>query len=65
MSLPAEIAALESLERLYLRKNRLTALPEDLGGLKNLEWLLLEGNAFPEAEQKRIREALPNCNIEF
>ena len=42
--LPNDISALEILEELYLRENRLTTLPWELGGLHLLTWLDLGQN---------------------
>lgn len=54
-----------SLEYLSLYGCGLTRLPEKIGDLKNLKELGLIGNRIGKQEQKRIKEALPNCDIKF
>jgi hypothetical protein len=43
----------------------LRQLPAGIGSPKNLRTLLLAGNAFPEAEQARIRRLLPQASVLF
>jgi len=59
------LARVQSLERLLLYGCNLTKLPDNIGDLKNLKELGLVGNNLDKAEQKRIRKALPNCNVIF
>jgi len=60
-----EITQLTNLTWLVLSSNDLTSLPPETGQLNNLTWLYLEGNNFPPAERTRIRQLLPNREIEF
>lgn len=53
-SLPAELWSLPSLKQLSLRDCRLTALPESLGNLQNLEWL----NITATSSNDTLRQAL-------
>jgi len=64
-SLPESIGNLTNLQRLYLRENQLTSLPASIGNLKNLHMLWLSDNNLTEAEKKRIKKLLPNCEIVF
>jgi Leucine-rich repeat (LRR) protein len=56
-----------------LRLSRLAAigevvvctLPAQIGELKNLKYLYLQGNKFSEEEQERIRKLLPKCEVVF
>lgn len=59
------IEKITSLEYLSLYGCSLTRLPERIGDLKNLKELGLIGNSIGKQEQKRIKEALPNCIIRF
>ena len=59
------MAKLRNLEYLYLYGCGLSKLPPDLGNLTKLKELGLVGNYFSAAEQKRIRNALPDCVIKF
>ena len=64
--LPQGIGSLSNLKWLRLNNNQLTAMPPDMTGLaKNLKVLYLIGNPIPLEEQKRIRAALPGCNVIF
>lgn len=63
--LPPQIGKLENLTILYLHSNQLSSLPPEIGQLKNLEHLNLVNNPITEAEQEKIRQWLPNCEIEF
>jgi Leucine-rich repeat (LRR) protein len=63
-ALPASIGRLRKLSRLVLDDNRLARLPvEALAGLP-LEHVSLSGNDLPEAEIRRLREALPAARVE-
>lgn len=65
-TLPASLGRMTSLKWLRLSGNQITALPADLGGLAtNLRRLYLKGNPIPEPEKKRIKAALPRCEIFF
>jgi Leucine-rich repeat (LRR) protein len=65
-AIPASLGKSESLKWLRLNDNLITAMPDDLGGLaKNLRRLYLRGNPIPDAEKKRIQQALPNCQVIF
>jgi hypothetical protein len=56
-----------------LRLSRLAAigevvvctLPAQIGELKNLRYIGLEGNKFSKEEQERIRKLLPECWVKF
>ncbi len=63
--LSEEIGNLTSLTELYLYQNKLTKIPKEIGNLTNLKYLNLSDNKFPEEEKQKIREWLPNCNIQF
>ena len=64
-SLPESIGNLTKLEELYLVENQLTSLPESIGDLTNLRALWLYDNNLTNAERKKIKKLLPNCEIEF
>jgi hypothetical protein len=64
-SLPESFGNLTHLIAVDLTNNRLTSLPESIGNLTNLRDLWLRGNPISPAEQARIRNLLPNCNIYF
>ena len=59
------IEKISSLEYLSLDGCRVTKLPERIGDLKNLKELGLIGNNIDKQEQKRIKEALPDCIVRF
>lgn len=59
------LTKLVGLEYLSLNGCGLTKLPENIGDLKKLKLLGLAGNRFGQAEQTRIKQALPNCTIKF
>jgi hypothetical protein len=54
-----------SLEFVSLSGCHLTEMPLNIGNLKHLKELDLEGNSIDEKEQTRIKKALPNCTIRF
>lgn len=64
-NLSANVAKLRFLRELNLSDNELSALPTEIAQLKNLEILNLSGNLIPPAEQDKIRELLPDCNVYF
>jgi internalin A len=60
----APIAELKELRLLYLERNRITSVTA-LAGLHRLELVNLAGNPIPRSEVELLREALPNCRIDF
>ena len=61
-SLPPEIGQLQNLISLWLSGNDLTSLPPEIGQLQNLTELDLYDD-IPEAERKKIKSWLPNCEV--
>ena len=59
------LTKIETLEYLWLYGCGLTKLPKDISNLKNLKQLGLVGNNLDKNEQQRIKNALPNCIINF
>jgi Leucine-rich repeat (LRR) protein len=59
------IEKIVSLEFLSFYGCHLTEMPANIGNLKHLKELDLEGNSISIKEQIRIKKALPNCNITF
>ena len=59
------IEKIVSLEFLSLEGCQLTSMPANIGNLKHLKVLQLEGDYFKEEEKIRIKKALPNCKITF
>jgi Leucine-rich repeat (LRR) protein len=64
-TLPKEMGELKNLQKLYLEGNQLSTLPKEIAELKNLKYLNLTRNPISDTEQKRIRELLPKCSIDF
>jgi len=64
-SLPESILNLMNLQTLSLSGNQFTTLPEWIGNLTNLQVLWLDDNNLTEAEKKRIKKLLPDCEIGF
>lgn len=63
---PEALVALPSLRNLDLRGNAgITALPANIGDMKALRTLTLAGCRIPKEERDRIRQALPECVINF
>ena len=63
---PTVLVALPSLRNLDLRGNaNITALPANIGEMKALRTLTLAGCRLPKEERDRIRQALPECVINF
>ena len=60
----APIAQLTEIKILYLERNRITNVTA-LAGLQRLELVSLGGNPIPRSEVELLREALPNCRIDF
>ena len=58
------LAGLGRLKRLYLSRNHIRDVSA-LSGLKNLYELELHGNPISQAEVDALRQALPNCRVEF
>jgi Leucine-rich repeat (LRR) protein len=54
-----------SLEFLSFYGCHLTNMPTNIGNLRHLKKLALDGNPINEKEKIRIKKALPNCNITF
>ncbi|MEN9910376.1 MAG: hypothetical protein RLZZ540_3535 [Bacteroidota bacterium] len=59
------IEKIVSLEFLSFYGCHLTEMPANIGNLKHLKELDLEGNLINKKEQIRIKRALPNCRIRF
>lgn len=59
------VEKITGLEHLSLFGCGLRRLPARIGDLKKLKKLGLVGNNIGKQEQKRIKEALPNCEINF
>ncbi len=64
-TIPGAIGQLSQLQRLDLSSNELVTLPPEIQQLTQLETLSLCGNAFPAAEQERLRALLPNTEVVF
>ena len=56
---------MNSLESLYLDGNQLVALPEEIGQLRALKVLKLNGNPLSIKEKGRTRRLLPGCMIVY
>jgi Leucine-rich repeat (LRR) protein len=63
--IPVWVGEMQTLRRLDLEGNKISALPSEIGLLKQLQWLRVDGNTIPTAERKRIRGLLPDCQIIF
>lgn len=63
--IPPEIGNLKNLEVLWLTKNQLKSLPQEICQLTKLKELGLTDNPILRKERKRIQKLLPNCKIEF
>ncbi len=61
----SNLTSLKNLNQLLLFGCRLSKLPADIGRLSNLKYLGLTGNDLDVQEIKRIRKALPDCEIIF
>jgi Leucine-rich repeat (LRR) protein len=60
---PKVLLQLQQLRHLDLRENKLTALPKEIGGLKNLEVIYLAGNSFTKEQRVEYRAWLPKTKI--
>ncbi len=66
VDLPPALLELPNLRNLDLRGNgAITALPPNVGDMKALRTLTLSGCRIPKAERDRIRQALPECVVNF
>ncbi|HAS43327.1 MAG TPA: hypothetical protein DCS93_22800 [Microscillaceae bacterium] len=63
--LPAEIGQMQSLVWLHLNGNRITHLPKEIKALQNLRELWIQTNPIADDEIAKLREWLPNCQINF
>lgn len=63
--LPDSIGKLSKLKTLDISYNAITSLPESIIDLQQLEDFNLTKNPIADKEIERLREALPNCKIEF
>lgn len=59
------VEKISGLEHLSLYGCGLKKMPEKIGDLKKLKELGLVGNNIDKQEQKRIKEALPDCIVRF
>jgi len=59
------ISEIPSLEEAYFFGCSISKLPDDLSALKKLKKLGLTGNQISASEIKRIKEALPQCEVVF
>lgn len=64
-TIPDSIDNLENLEILNLSKNKIKSLPESIKNLTNLKYLYLRQNPISESEKEKIKNWLPNCEIDF
>ena len=63
---PEALVGLPALRNLDLRGNAgITALPANVGDMKALRTLTLAGCRIPKEERDRIRQALPECVVNF
>ncbi len=59
------LMALKNLNQLWLYGCGLSKLPENIGDLCNLKFIGLGGNNLDSSEIRRIRRALPNCEVYY
>lgn len=59
------LTTLKNLNRLLLYGCRLSKLPDSIGNLTNLKFIGLVGNNLDSFEIKRIKKALPNCEVHY
>jgi Leucine-rich repeat (LRR) protein len=60
-----EPAKLRQLTTLDLWDNQLTSLPPEIGQLSQLTELNLGGNSLSDAQIRKLRRMLPNCEVRF
>lgn len=63
--IPVYLMKAPKLVSLDLRQNDINRLPEDLSALRQLRYLDLKGNPLSADDVARLREALPDTEIEF
>jgi len=59
------LTSLKSLNHLLLYGCGLSKLPDNIGELTNLKFIGLVGNNLDSSEIKRIKKALPNCEVYY
>jgi Leucine-rich repeat (LRR) protein len=59
------LMALKNLNQLWLYGCGLSKLPKNIGDLSNLKFIGLVGNNLDSSELRRIRKALPNCEVYY
>lgn len=64
-TLPDYIGEFQKLERLSLLKNNFSEIPDCIYKLKNLKELSLKENPLSKSELKKIKKALPLCEIKY
>lgn len=64
-SINANMCHLYSLKSLNIEKNQITTLPGEIACLTNLEKMYIGGNEISDIEKKRIKTALPKCDVKY
>ncbi len=62
---PYPIYKLKKLKVLYLRDNQLTFIPNDILNLAELKHLIITGNPIPPHEIQKLKQKLPQVEIDF